>query len=380
MQVNKMVVNTLVAAYEGFSFQLLSQLVKQDAEIDIFASPISVAISLAMIYNGARRSTELEIAKILGLEKLNLQEVNAANQFLLMGNSLKPQNELEFANSLWVKQEISLNDDFAQRLRVAYGSEVANLDFESSKASTIINHWVSGNTHQKIKELVRPSQIKGAILVLINAIYFKGIWTQKFDKERTKEGNFTLADGTVKPHLMMSQSGRYRYYEREEFQAVSLPYGDERVSMYIFLPKQSSSLKEFQKVLTIKNWRSWMPLFHRQEGDIVLPRFKVEYSKSLNGTLIDLGMGEAFSSNANFEDMGAGALMISQVIHKAVIEINEEGAEAAAATVAILLTGPRRVEFSRFRMIVERPFFYAIRDNQTGVLLFMGFVLNPVLN
>lgn len=375
-----MVVNTLVAAYEGFSFQLLSQLVKQDAEIDIFASPISVAISLAMIYNGARRSTELEIAKILGLEKLNLQEVNAANQFLLMGNSLKPQNELEFANSLWVKQEISLNDDFAQRLRVAYGSEVANLDFESSKASTIINHWVSGNTHQKIKELVRPSQIKGAILVLINAIYFKGIWTQKFDKERTKEGNFTLADGTVKPHLMMSQSGRYRYYEREEFQAVSLPYGDERVSMYIFLPKQSSSLKEFQKVLTIKNWRSWMPLFHRREGDIVLPRFKVEYSKSLNGTLIDLGMGEAFSSNANFEDMGAGALMISQVIHKAVIEINEEGAEAAAATVAILLTGPRRVEFSRFRMIVERPFFYAIRDNQTGVLLFMGFVLNPVLN
>ena len=174
----------------------------------------------------------------------------------------------------------------------------------------------------------------------------------------------------------MSQSSQYLYYEREKFQAVSLPYGDGRVSMYIFLPKESSSIEEFKTLLTVENWRSWMSRFYEMEGDIELPRFKSEYCKVLNDALITLGMGEAFSDDANFEGMGAGALTISQVIHKAFIEVNEEGSEAAAATAVIMTKGFK----SKFRMMVNRPFFYAIRDNQTGVLLFMGFVLNPALD
>jgi len=175
---------------------------------------------------------------------------------------------------------------------------------------------------------------------------------------------------------MMSQSSQYLYYEREKFQAVSLPYGDGRVSMYIFLPKESSSIEEFQTLLTVENWRSWMSRFYEMEGDIELPRFKSEYCKVLNDALITLGMGESFSGDANFEGMGAGALTISQVIHKAFIEVNEEGSEAAVATAVIMTKGFK----SKFRMMVNRPFFYAIRDNQTGVLLFMGFVLNPALD
>ena len=374
---DNVVVNKLVSAYECFSFQLLSQLVKQDPDTNVFVSPFSVAIALVMTYNGAQGNTEQAIAKALGLEGLSLQEINAANQRLLsIGDNLNSQIQIAFANSLWVKQGIPLDDDFVQRLKVAYLSKVANLDFVNPDAATTINRWVAEKTQEKIKELVAPIQIKNAILVLINAIYFKGIWTQQFDKDRTKERPFTLPDGSLRSHPMMSQSSQYLYYEREKFQAVSLPYGDGRVSMYIFLPKESSSIEEFQTLLTVENWRSWMSRFYEMEGDIELPRFKSEYCKVLNDALITLGMGEAFSDDANFEGMGAGAFMISQVIHKAFIEVNEEGSEAAAATAVIMTKGV----MSRFSMMVNRPFFYAIRDNQTGVLLFMGFVLNPALD
>jgi len=376
---DNVVVNKLVSAYECFSFQLLSQLVKQDPDTNVFVSPFSVAIALVMTYNGAQGNTEQAIAKALGLEGLSLQEINAANQRLLsIGDNLNSQIQIAFANSLWVKQGISLDDDFVQRLKAAYLSEAANLDFVNPDAATTINRWVAEKTQEKIKELVAPIQIKNAILVLINAIYFKGIWTQQFDKDRTKERPFTLPDGSLRSHPMMSQSSQYLYYEREKFQAVSLPYGDGRVSMYIFLPKESSSIEEFKTLLTVENWRSWMSRFYEMEGDIELPRFKSEYCKVLNDALITLGMGEAFSDDANFEGMGAGALTISQVIHKAFIEVNEEGSEAAAATVVIMTRGGGVI--SKFRMMVNRPFFYAIRDNQTGALLFMGFVLNPALD
>lgn len=378
-QADNVVLDKLVSAYECFSFQLLSQLVKQDPDTNVFVSPISVAIALAMTYNGARGTTEQTIAKALGLDGLSLQEINAANQWLLsIGDNLNSQIQIAFANSLWVKQGTSLDDDFVQRLKVAYLSEVANLDFANPDAAMTINRWVAEKTQEKIKELVAPSQIRNAIIVLINAIYFKGIWTQQFDKDRTKERPFTLPDGSLRSHPMMSQSSQYLYYEREKFQAVSLPYGDGRVSMYIFLPKESSSIEEFQTLLTVENWRSWMSRFYEMEGDIGLPRFKAEYCKVLNDALITLGMGEAFSDDANFEGMGAGALTISQVIHKAFIEVNEEGSEAAAATVVIMTRGGGVI--SKFRMMVNRPFFYAIRDNQTGALLFMGFVLNPALD
>jgi len=173
----------------------------------------------------------------------------------------------------------------------------------------------------------------------------------------------------------MSQSGRYPYYESEEFQAVSLPYGEGRVSMYIFLPKQSLPLGEFQALLNAQNWQSWIAQFDERDGDIVLPRFKVEYKKELNGALIALGMGVAFR-NADFGGMGAGKLMISAVIHKTFIEVNEEGTEAAAATAVMMERGNFKSR-SQFSMVIDRPFFYAIRDSDTGALLFMGFVLDP---
>ncbi len=375
---DRLTTNKLIPAYERFGFQLLSQLAKQDRDKNVFISPLSVAIALAMTYNGAQGTTKQAIAQVLGFDNLNLQDIqaiNAANQSLLsMGDNLDAQIQLAFANSLWLRQGISLNDDFVQQLQDFFQSQVASLDFSDPDAATTINRWVAEKTQGKIQNLVTPDLIRAAILLLINAIYFKGRWTRRFNKASTAKQPFH-APGSRCKHPMMTQSGRYRYCETDLFQAVSLPYGEGYVSLYVFLPKPSSSLAEFQTQLTSDNWQRWMVQFCETTGEIGLPRFTVEYEQSLNDALIGLGMGEAFSEQANFASMGAGPLTISDVIHKAVIEVNEAGTKAAAATAVIMTRSA--APMSPFKMIVDRPFFHAIRDDRTGALLFMGFVLNP---
>lgn len=176
---------------------------------------------------------------------------------------------------------------------------------------------------------------------------------------------------------MMSQQGDYRYYESENFQAVSLPYGkDGKVSFYIFLPKQNSNLKAFYQNLNVENWEKWMTQFNNQKGFIRLPRFKTDYEITLNDALKTLGMGEAFSNKANFSGMGKN-FAISEVKHKTFVEVNEEGTEAAAATSVGIVATSSREEPEPFRMIADRPFFCAIRDNQTGNILFMGSIIEP---
>ena len=222
-------------------------------------------------------------------------------------------------------------------------------------------------------EKIDPSQV----LFLINAIYFKGSWTNEFDKKQTADYPFNLTSTEQKPYPMMSQTGKYRYYEKEIFQAVSLPYGrDGKVSFYIFLPQQNS-LDAFYQNLNTENWEKWMTQFNKQEGFIRLPRFKIDYDITLNKALTALGMGEAFSNEANFSGMGKN-LKISEVRQKTFVEVNEEGTEAAAATsVGIVALSARMPAQEPFRMIVNHPFFCAIRDNQTGSVLFMGSIVEP---
>jgi len=361
-------VSRLVAANNDLGFRLLSQLAKQDPDKNLFLSSFSVAIALAMAYNGAEGETKRAMAQVLGLTGLDLQEVNAANAaFLSMQGTLDPKVHLAVANSIWAANDIELAPDFVQRIRDHYAGEVTNVDFYQPGAADIINKWVAGKTHDKIRGVVTPEVVRSAILILINAIYFKGIWTRQFDEEKTEERAFTLLDGSRKQHPMMSQSGYYDYYENESFQAISLPYGEGRISMYVFLPRPTVSMGEFQQALTADNWQQWMSRFYWMEGDLVLPRFKVEYGVDLLPNRMALGGGDLVG-------MGAGPLAISNVIHRAFVEVNEEGTEAAAVTAVVVVFSPE----PRFRMIVDRPFFCAIRDNETGALLFMGFVVNPM--
>ncbi|MEH2194366.1 MAG: serpin family protein [Nostoc sp.] len=369
----------IVESSNKFGFKLFSEVLKDDkGENNIFISPSSVAIALAMTYNGASGSTQQAMAKTLELQGMNLPEINsayaAALKQLLENQDAKVQ--LSIANSLWANQDVSFAPDFLKRTHDFYQAKVSNLNFKDAAASSIINNWVKENTKGKINKIVETIE-PNQVLFLINAIYFKGNWSNEFDKNKTAQYPFYITPSRRKQHPMMSQEGDYRYYQNEQFQAVSLPYGkDGKTSFYIFLPKQNSNLKALYQNLSFENWEKWMTQFNKQKGFIRLPRFKTDYEVTLNDALKTLGMEEAFSNKANFSGMGKN-FAISQVKHKTFVEVNEEGTEAAAATSVGIVTTSLRDEPEPFRMIVDRPFFCAIRDNQTGNILFMGSIIEP---
>ncbi|MBW4684279.1 MAG: serpin family protein [Komarekiella atlantica HA4396-MV6] len=368
----------IVDANNKFGFKLFAEVQKNDStEKNVFISPTSVAIALAMTYNGASGSTQQAMAKTLELQGMSLQEINssyAASKKLLENPDAKVQ--LTIANSLWANQDANFQPDFLQRTQDFYQAKVSNLNFKDAAAVNTINNWVNENTRGKINKIVETIE-PDQVLFLINAIYFKGNWSQEFDKSQTTQHPFNSISGRQKQHPMMSQKGDYRYYENQQFQAVSLPYGkDGKVSFYIFLPKQNSNLKTFYQNLNVENWEKWMTQFNKQAGFIRLPRFKTDYDVTLNDALKALGMEEAFSSKANFSGMGKN-FAISQVQHKTFVEVNEEGTEAAAATSVAVEAVSLRQQPQPFKMIVDRPFFCVIRDNQTGNILFMGSIVEP---
>ncbi|HLG13149.1 MAG TPA: serpin family protein [Blastocatellia bacterium] len=370
----------LIAANTRFGFKLYAELLKEKPGQNALVSPSSVALALAMTYNGAEGGTREAMARALELQGLTLADVNRANADLKASlENPDPKVQLQIANSLWSKRGFTFKPDFIKRNTEYYKAEVSELDFNDPAAAARINRWVSDKTNAKIPKII--DQISpDSILFLINAIYFKGKWANEFDKSATHDEPFYLANGREKKHPMMRRSGEYRYYEEKGFQAVNLPYGSGRLSMYVFLPAKDSSLDGFHRNLTAANWETWMTRFEKSDGEILLPRFTIEFEAELNGALKALGMGVAFDpAGANFKNMiqMSENAYINKVKHKTFAEVNEEGTEAAAVTsvdiVATSVMRPKRT----FKMVVDRPFFCAIRDNQTGSVLFMGSILDP---
>jgi serine protease inhibitor len=370
----------LAAANVKFGFNLYAQLTGESAEKNIFVSPSSIALCLTMAYNGAEGGTRQAMARALGTEGLSLEELNRAYAgFRAALENPDAKVKLQIANSLWARQGVQFNPDYLQRTRDYFGAQVTALNFDDPASAATINQWVSEKTNGKIDRIVDQID-SNSVLFLINAIYFKGAWAKAFDKARTRDNDFTLVRGT-KRVPMMSQSGNYQYLETKDFQAVSLPYGGGRVSFYVFLPSTASSLAAFEKSLNESNWQQWMDQFRATDGDISLPRFRVTYEAALNDALKALGMGIAFNPDgADFSGMmqtGGQHVFISRVKHKTFAEVNEEGTEAAAVTSTEMRTTSMRREPQRFRIVVDRPFFCAIRDNTSGAILFMGSIYDP---
>ena len=375
----KKIDDRLIAATSRFSFKLYNQLLKQRTGKNVFVSPSSVILALAMTYNGAEAETRQAMARALELEGLSLDEVNRGFADLKsMLGSADPKLQLNIANSLWARKGFSLKPDFIQRTKEFYAAEVASLDFSSAAAPATINSWVKNNTGGRIEKIVDDKISDDTILFLINAIYFKGQWSTEFEKSKTREDDFKLADGSQKKLPLMSQSGKYNYYKAKDFQAVSLPYGSGRMSMYVFLPDKSTSMEQFERNLTVANWEAWMRSFRPAPGELMLPRFKIEYEVDLNDVLKALGMAEAFdSTRANFSGIAQGGIYISEVKHKTIAEVNEEGTVAAAVTSVGIQLASVQPPQENFIMKVDRPFFVAIRDNVTGTVLFMGSIADP---
>jgi serpin B len=369
----------LVTANTRLSFKLFTELLKKQPNENIFISPASIAIALDMVYNGASGKNQQAIAKTLELQGMTLQEINQANAALKVTlSNPDPKVQISIANSLWAGEAQPFKPEFIEKIQHFYSAEVKNLNFGAPGASNIINDWVKQNTNGKIDKIVDEIG-SDTVLVLLNAIYFKGNWKYPFPRQATQQRPFTLINGAQKQHPMMfRQVSNLQYYQNEMFQAISLPYGEGRLSMYIFLPFKGVSLKTFYESLNAENWQKWLNQFdspdksdHSGEILIGLPRFKLEYSIELNDALKALGMEIAFREGADFSAMTPSPLQIDLVQHKTFVEVNEEGTEAAAVTGVAMTRGIPD------EMIVDRPFFLVIRDNQTGTILFMGSIVEP---
>ncbi len=364
-------VSSVASANTRFGFKLLQDFLEREPGGNILISPLSISIALTMTYNGAVGETERAMAEVLEIDGLDLDTINDANAALRMSlENPDPQVEILIANSIWSRQGVEFNPNFLERNQLFFGAEIASLDFSAPQAAKIINEWVDTNTNGKIEKIVERIGPE-VVLFLINAIYFKGSWQDEFNKSQTRPGIFHLPNGSEKRVQMMCREGAYPYFRGEIFEATSLPYGDGRMGMYIFLPSHDSNLNEFLGNLNAGNWEDWISQFQDRRHDMMLPCFQLEYEINLNDTLEALGMGIALGSGADFSGMGP-SLFISEVKHKTFVEVDEKGTEAAAVTAVV---GVKSVP-SVFR--VDRPFFFAIYDTETEIILFMGTVTEPM--
>ncbi|WP_339227447.1 serpin family protein [Oceanobacillus sp. FSL K6-2867] len=370
----------IITPNNELAFNLLGE-VDSDEDGNLFISPTSLFMALSMIYNGAEGQTKEEIAKVLQAEGIDEQELNQANaSHISLLHKHSEQIELNIANSIWLNNDYQFQGAFAENNKDYFNAELEEMDITDAKSPAKINNWVKQATNDKIEDIIEAPLDPNLVAVLINAIYFDGNWTYEFDEQQTENRPFNLPDGTKKDVPLMSLKENLAYLENEEFQAVSLPYGeDESMSMNVFLPKENTSLADFQSQLTNKNWNVWKSEFQKKEGTILLPTFQLEYEAVLNDTLNQLGMADAFNEEkANFSKMieTDDPLWISQIKQKTFIDVNEKGTEAAAATSVEMETTSAPVN-EPFHMEVNRPFFIAITDDETGTILFMGLIANP---
>ncbi len=371
-------VTSISAAHNAFGFDILKELQSEDKSENIFISPSSISLALSMTYNGADGETKSAMAKTLRLPNFSIEQVNQSSRNLLsLLDDSDSKVQIDIANSIWARKGVEFKQSFLNVNQKYYSAKVTTLDFSKEDAVDVMNKWVNDNTNGKIPTIITPPINPLTVMFLINAIYFNGTWTYEFDSKLTEERQFTSFDGSKHQKPMMHQTREdFSYLETDDFQAVELPYGDKkRLGMYAFLPKKDFTT--FFNRLTSDDWNSWVSKFKAKEGTLILPKFKIEYGKELNDSLKKLGMGVAFES-ADFSKMSNDPrLLISQVLHKSFIDVNEEGTEAAAAT-SVEMTfgsvGPEEKDV--FSMEVNKPFFFAITDKETNEIIFMGLVKN----
>lgn len=367
---------TLVESDNSFGLKTFREIAKSEQDKNVFISPLSISMALGMTLNGANGETKQAMQNTLELVGLTDQQINDSYQSLIeLLVGLDPKVKFKIANSIWYRNTMTFEQVFLDINKTFFNAEVSGLDFNNPQSKNIINSWVENNTNGKIKQIVDNIDPL-TVMFLINAIYFKGTWTYEFDKNQTQDDFFNLPNGSEVPCKMMAQAGDFSYFVNDDFQAVDLPYGDELFSMTVILPQQGKDIDALVETLNAENWNTWFSNFSKLEGELYFPRFKLEYEINLNDVLKTLGMEVAFNpSQADFTRMYKnGGIYIDKVKHKSFVEVNEEGTEAAAATVVDMkLTSVG----SGFTMRVDRPFVFAIRENHSGTILFIGKIVNP---
>ncbi|MGP1436077.1 MAG: serpin family protein [Phocaeicola sp.] len=359
---------------QNFSFKFFQQI--NATEIDkpnLMVSPFSLSMALAMTANGAQNATLDEMKKVLGFEDSSSEEFNEYYQTMMKElPNIDSSIKMSIANSIWVANNLILKTDFVKTNKTVFDAEVKNADFNSSNTLKAINDWIADKTNDCIKDFLQELD-PGTRMMLINALYFKGSWTSKFNKADTKKKKFTNLDGSVEKVDMMHQENPFAYATNNTFEMLCLPYGNQAYRMMVLLPNKNTTMNDAIKKLDYQMYQSLYEKLDNINIDVELPKFKQEYRKTLVDDMKTMGIHHAFSANADFFGISKEPLNISDIIQGTYINVDEEGTEAASVTVINLYTSAVP-EAHSIQFHVNRPFLYLIQEQSTGAILFMGKV------
>ena len=362
----------VIGANNTFALRSLAALVESAPAENLFYSPLSASMALGMTMNGASGDTWTEMRATLGFGALDEEAINESYRDLLsLLLTLDPSVTVDIGNSVWTSVSNPALPDFQSRVRDYFGATVEAVDFGDPASLSRINRWASDATRGKIPKMydALPPHV---VVVLLNALYFKGDWRLPFDPAQTRPGSFETADGTQVSVPLMTRDLTVAHLEDDGVQVVELPYGGGAFVFTAALPRLGESAADLAGALDDATWADWTARL-TGEGRILvsLPRFRLEWERRLNDMLADLGMPSAFGAGADFTRLVPGGFWIDEVKQKAVVDVNEEGTEAAAVTGVVGVTSaPPHVRF-------DRPFLFAIRERLSGTILFMGVVQDP---
>jgi serpin B len=381
-------VEKLVQGNSALALDLYARLKGGDG--NLFFSPYSISCALAMTYAGAQNETAEQMAKALHFTlppgELHpafhtlISELNSRNAAPSAGKPAGPV-QLLTANALWAQAGERILSDFQKRIEINYQGGLYRVDFRQAPADALqtINHWVEEHTGNKIKDLLKAKHIDSqTMLVLTNAIYFKGLWATPFVERATAPADFQVPDQDPVRVPMMNLTERFRYLDEKTFQALELPYQGNSLAMVILLPKAKDGLAALEDSLSYEMLDGWLKKLSSRRVDVSVPRFKLTAELELKDPLSALGMPVAFvAGKADFAGMtGTRDFAISAVVHKAYVEVEEKGTEAAAAT-GVVMTRSRIATSPTAVFRADHPFCFLIRDTRTGSILFLGRLMRP---
>ena len=361
-----------IANTNEFALDFFRSIAGNEVEENYMVSPVSLSMALGMVHNGAAGETLKAFDEVLGGGNA-LADSNSYNGMLMESiSSSSSGTTLNLANAIWIQEGFPVEKEFVETNKRYYDSEVANVDFQKGSTVDKVNKWALDNTNGKIKDFVQEFGDETR-LFLANAVYFKSQWKYRFNTDRTIQRPFYLSETNSIEVPMMNMTAEVATAYTDLFSAIALPYKEDRFEMVILLPNFGITTNTIIENMDGTELASLFSDNRKSELEIGIPRFKLEYSKTLNDALTELGLGIAFDNEANFKGINKETdLFISSVFQKTFIEVNEEGTEAAAVTgVAVGVTSAPP------SFVADRPFLYIIRERFTGVICFMGKVGNP---
>ncbi len=371
---------SVIDAGNSFGFKLFNQVNNREAGENVFISPFSVSMAFGMLLNGANGSTLDSLERALGDAGMSLIDINNAYESSSVYlTTLDAHVTFQNANSIWYRDGFPVLPNFVNVNKSYFDADVDSLNFTLPSAAQTINNWVDTKTNGKIPTIIDGTIPASAVMYIINAVYFKAAWTYKYDSSNTKDASFTCEDGSIATCKLMSQEDTLAYYEDNSVQAIDIPYGDRSFSMTVVMPPAGTSIDQFASTLTQEQWNAIVNKLDSARVDLYMPKFELIFSKSLIDELKSLGMGIVFDPlRANLTHISPAGLSVSEVLHKTYVDVNEEGTEAAAVTLIGVTTGVGIPNGSEIKVMrIDHPFIFAIREHQSGTILFIGKIVNP---